>query len=330
MAVFAVFSLACENIFLVGEKTVQSIHEKVKKEESVSYSWKFRKIRETQGWKKRMACPPFVEEYSKRKNEFENSLKKARNISRLIFIDAPFLKKVVCLIENDFSRAVILLCRDILKATGRERQSWIQLTSYMTLIQAPPSRLNLKKLQLDVGTLRDFPKVDVGFFYKTKTIAQETRRFIEEFHETPWISFERIFDALFNICTARQELPPSKLPPWSPRIFLDTFSLLESDPKLSLAVEHGGSEKLLKRLEQSDEIPELIRDYLLRFPQFQPRPPKSGPGRPPTIRLLWMRKAAQKGCKWKEFRYYFKYSLLTEEQRRALDEDIRRVLYKKV
>ena len=328
MAIFSYFCMATENIFLISDKTLRSTHEIKIDGELPSFRLKFQKIRQTEGWEKRIAYPPFVEEFSRRKEEFEKSLKKAHQIARMIFIDSPFLRSVAHLANDEFLRATIVICSDILKVRARERQSWIQYISYLTLTLAPPKNLDLKKVGLDAYTVRDFPRLKLSFFNKTEAAEEKTATLLDEFHESPWRNFEYTFDGVFGYCTGRQVFQSDR-PSEDPKAFLDTYSLLGSRPGLNLAVEKGATDKLLKKLSHADEIPVLVKEFLKRFPEFQPKPKNPSRGRPSTFRLAWMRRAAKKGYKWKEFHRFYQDTPLDLEAKGSLDEDIRRALYKK-
>lgn len=174
-------------------------------------------------------------------------------------------------------------------------------------------------LKLDSDTVGDFPQVGIKFRGQTEVQIQALEN---EFHETPWISFQCMLGFVFAVCTGFFEISV-QLPETPPRAFLDTRSLLD-DGTFRVAFELGAATKLGKRIAAADEFPDLVRRYLSGMGFLQPAEPQTRRG----IRLAWMRRAHEQGWGWKEFRRFYLYKFLSEEQRAALDEDIRRVCYK--
>ncbi|MBI4455476.1 MAG: hypothetical protein HY644_06210 [Acidobacteria bacterium] len=151
----------------------------------------------------------------------------------------------------------------------------------MTLIQASPLTLNLKELKLDPDALGDFPQIGIKFRSKTEMEKKQILELETEFHETPWVSFQRMLGFVFALCTGFFEIS-LQLPEMPPRAFLDTRSLLD-DGSFRAAFELGAATKLGKKIAASDEFPDPVRQYLARMGFLQPAKSQSQRGRPPTI-----------------------------------------------
>ncbi|MBI4455475.1 MAG: hypothetical protein HY644_06205 [Acidobacteria bacterium] len=65
-----------------------------------------------------MAVREFLGDYEKRRKELDRVLTQGRQIERNFFIDPSFLKEVASLVEEDVSRATVLLASNILAARG--------------------------------------------------------------------------------------------------------------------------------------------------------------------------------------------------------------------
>lgn len=323
MNYFACFSWLSEDLFLVGDQKVRSAAQN--RSDKLPFSLKYRILIHTDGWKRRMAEPKFVGLFQGRRKQFSKVLVQAHDIQRKHFVDPPFLRQMASLVEEDVSRAVVVLASDILAARGSERGAWVSVTSYMTLIEAPPADLDLERLKLDLEATGDFPQIGIQLRGQTK-MKGETEHFLDvekEFRETPWISLQKMFGFVFALCTGffQISVQPAEMPP---RAFLDTRSLLD-DGSFRAAVEMGAGTKLGKKIAASDEFPNPVRQYLARMGFLQPATRQPKRGRPPTIRRAWMRRARANGWGWKEFRSFYLYKSLSESDKAALDEDIRSI-----
>jgi len=275
-----------------------------------------------------MDCPAFAEEYSRRRKEFDRCLKDIRKVARRAYIDAAFLGEIASLAKDEYGQATILICRDLLTLRGKELESWLKLKSYLTLVLASPEQLDVKGLGIDVESMRDLPVVKLGFYYSSKFTVSDGERLLTELREAPWQSCTLMFAGMLEVCSGSTAYTAPDPTP-TPKAYLNTYSLLDHPSHLEMAIDRGGSKKLQRKLSQADEIPSVIAEFLKRFREFQPAPSRKGPGRPPTFRLAWMRRAAKNGWTWTKFRECYRYYTLDDSKRKSLDHDIRQVLYKK-
>jgi len=315
MTVYLLFLIATDPFFKRSDQPA----------DEVTFSSRLHRAQSYESWAKRMANESFKTEYDLRRTKFAGALKWVRDHAKHYFLNSDFLLAIAPLITHEQLRGSTVILSRILALRGHERECWLKLTSYLTLVQAPPDHLDLRKLGLSPGQLAESQMTFRLRGYTPEELAQAQ----SEFRNQPWEAFKDSFYYLSALWTGSAEVVPFPAHK-TPRAALDTFSFV-TEGKLRALIEHGAAKEFERKLSVSEELPESLRRNLRDValgPPLSSAPMKKG--RPTTIRLAWMRQARRVDhCGFEELHHFYQYDKLDEEKRRVLDEEIRRAFYKK-
>ncbi len=322
MHFFSFFLVFTEEQFRVAAKVFRDLQAKYPG--SIPFSSRLRSLRGSDEWSRRFAYPPFKAEYERRTGEFAAVLARVRRANRALFIDAAFLREISPLLEFRALELITVLFADILKAWGNEREAWTKYISYISLVQAPPDHIDLREIGLDGLSLRDLAPVNFKITNDTQGVLEQA---YAEFRNMPWLSFVHDMAAMVMAWTGAIDLPALEAGTRA-NSHLDDFSLLH-DSRIRFHAGPRAFDDLVRQVRVSSAIDPRVKEYL-EATFSKPAPTvKREPGRPTTVRLAWMRRAAARGgWKWTEFKWYYGYDQLDETGRSALEEEIREVLKK--